>query len=422
MLAHPTRSADMVSGEGAQRRDGAEHEADGGRGKPVLLVLASTYPPTVPDGTPAFVRDLAQQVARDFEVVVVTPRVAGGTRVERDGPLTIHRYAYFLRRWEDLADGAIIENLRSRRSRWIQVPFFFLFQFLAVRRAARRYRPRAVHAHWIIPQGMVARLAVPRLPTLVTTLGGDLYALRAAPLRAVKSSVVRRARAVTVMNREMRDMVVEMGAEAASVRVLPMGAEIPADEAPGRPERTGVLFVGRLVEKKGLSFLLDAIGSLDPAERPPLTVVGDGPLRASLQREAAGLGVTFLGQLDRDALRQQFRSAAVSVFPSAPASSGDRDGLPVALLEALGSSCPVIVSDMPGLSDVVTSDREGLVVPPADSAALAAAIRTAMSSPERRMAWGEAARSRSLDYSVEAIGASYRRILRAVIAGDALPD
>jgi colanic acid/amylovoran biosynthesis glycosyltransferase len=155
----------------------------------------------VGDGTPAFVADLARVESTGFDTVVVAPLVPGGRSRETtpDG-VEVRRYRFFPHRWEDLADGAILENLRARPSRWLQVPSFFLAGALAARRAIRDTAPDVVHVHWIIPQGLMALLAARKLPWLVTTLGGDLYALTSGPARFLKRQVLRRASAVTVMN------------------------------------------------------------------------------------------------------------------------------------------------------------------------------------------------------------------------------
>jgi hypothetical protein len=201
-------------------------------GKPRLLVLASTYPARPGDGTPSFVRDLALGMAEAFDIEVLVPAVPGGASRERDGALAVTRFRYFWRRWEDLADGAILENLRAHRSRLLQVPVLVLAEYVAVRRAVRRNRPDAIHAHWILPQGLVARLATRGIPTVVTTLGGDLYALRSGAARRLKAGVVRHASAVTVMNGEMRAMVEALGAKPADVLVMPMGFDLPATPSP----------------------------------------------------------------------------------------------------------------------------------------------------------------------------------------------
>ncbi|MRX42901.1 glycosyltransferase [Agromyces kandeliae] len=386
--------------------------------KPRLLVLASTFPAHASDGTPAFVRDLAEREAARFDVMVVVPRVPGAPERERLGALEIRRYGYFPRRWEDLADGAIIENLREKRSRWLQVLPFFVAQFIATRRAARDWRPDVAHVHWIIPQGVVARLALSRTPALLTTLGGDLYALNARPLRALKSSVVRWARAVTVMNAEMRERVIELGAEPDAVQVLPMGADLSAVQAvpavEAEPDRTRILFVGRLVEKKGLEVLLDALRELGSGPTVSLTVVGDGPLRASLESRALGLDVTFAGQLGRAELVRRYAACDLAVFPSVLAASGDKDGLPVALLEAMAAGCAIVASDVPGINEAVEDGVNGVLVPPGDTGRLTETLDALVDDPALRQRLGAAARETAEQYSADAVGAKYGELLTTV--------
>jgi colanic acid/amylovoran biosynthesis glycosyltransferase len=395
--------------------------------RPRLLVLASTYPARAGDGTPGFVADLAKVEADAFDTVVLAPLVPGGRlREERDG-YQVRRYRFFPRRWEDLADGAILENLRARPSRFLQVPFLLVAGALAVRRAVRDVAPDVLHVHWIIPQGLMALVSARRVPWLVTTLGGDLYALRAAPLRALKRQVLRRAAAVTVMNADMRQVVVDLGVPAEKVRVLPMGvalgriqqAQLPAERIRGR-----LVFVGRLVEKKGVEVLLDALQQLPDGLEWSLDVVGDGPLRADLERRASGLGdrVTFLGQQSAPDLAALLARAEVAVFPSVRARSGDQDGLPVALLEAMAAGTPVVASDLPGLGDAVvgTADGEplppaGRVVPAGDPAELAAVIAALLGDPGQRQCMSDAGVARAATYSIDTIGARYAELLHGAI-------
>ncbi|NLT26226.1 MAG: glycosyltransferase family 4 protein [Microbacteriaceae bacterium] len=381
-----------------------------------LLVLASTFPARPGDGTPEFVADLAGQEAEDFETLVVAPMVGDGARLESQRGYRVHRFRYFPRRWQDLADGAIIENLRKRPSRWLQVVPFVLAETLATWRAVRSGRPDVIHAHWIVPQGIVAALVAPRTPTLITTLGGDLYALNAGPLRALKSWMLGRAAYVTVMNAEMAAKVVELGADPAKVEVVPMGADLstvrPRTDGDGVEAR--LLFVGRLVEKKGLAVLLDALRRLDDVAWR-LTVIGDGPLRDELEAMAPD-GAEFVGKQGREALREAYASADIAIFPSMPSSSGDQDGLPVAMLEAMGAGCAVIASDLPGISEAIADGADGVLVPPRDEAALAGAIRALVADPAARDRLGRAAAATAREqYSKEAIGERYRGILRRLV-------
>jgi glycosyltransferase involved in cell wall biosynthesis len=373
------------------------------------------------------VSDLARVESTGFDTTVLAPLVPGGSRREiRDG-VEVRRYRFFLRRWEDLADGAILENLRARPSRWLQLPSFFLGGALAVRRAVRETAPDVVHVHWIIPQGLMALLAARRVPWLVTTLGGDLYALTSGPARWLKRRVLRRASAVTVMNEEMRRVVIDLGIPPDKVRVLPMGVElgrIQGAERPAERRRGGLVFVGRLVEKKGVEILLEALQRLPADLEWSLDLVGDGPLREALEEKARPLGdrVVFRGQLGAADLAGRLTGAEVAVFPSVRARSGDQDGLPVALLEAMAAGTPIVASNLPGLGDAVTGGTDGEALPPAgvlvepgDAAGLADAIGRLLTDGEARQRMSTAAVDRAATYSMDAIGARYVALLQQAI-------
>jgi colanic acid/amylovoran biosynthesis glycosyltransferase len=390
-----------------------------GNRRPRLLVLASTFPAGRDDGTPAFVRDLAGYQAQEFDTVVLVPQVPGARPRERTGRLTVQRFRYFPRHWEDLADGAILENLRRHPSRWLQVLPFLVAEAWAVRRAVRRHRPDVLHVHWMLPQGLAALVAAPRVPRVVTTHGGDIYALRDRISVWSKRRVLRRADAVTAMNSDMTRRLVELGADVRTVHVLPMGADVDTvrsagagiDRVPGR-----IVFVGRLVEKKGLAVLLDAVRQLEPGGWS-LEVVGDGPLRAALEARAAGLPVTFRGSLPRTEVAAAYARSEIVVVPSVPAASGDQDGLPVALLEAMSAGCAVIGSRIAGIDAAVDDGETGLLVPPGDAGRLAGTIADLLAHPERRAKLGAAARARSDEFSVEMVGRRYCSLLHQVMTG-----
>ena len=382
-----------------------------------LLVLASTYPARAGDGTPAFVRDLAAAESSRYETTVLVPSVPGSVSDEVDGTLDVRRFRFFPRRWEDLADGAIMENLRSRKSRWLQVPAFLLAEVLAVRRLVRSIQPDVLHVHWLIPQGLAALVAAPRVPKLVTTLGGDLYGLRDPLSRRLIRLVLANSAAVTTMNSEMRDKLIGLGADPAATHVLPMGADVEmirplAAASERQPNR--ILFVGRLVEKKGATVLLAALKELGPGGYE-LRIVGDGPLRPQLENEAAGLPVVFLGSLGRRELAAEYGAASVAVFPSVAAASGDQDGLPVALLEAMSAGCPIVASRLPGIADAIVPGESGLLVEPGSASQIADALRRLLSDEGMRSRLGAGAAVRADSFSVSAIGDRYLELLDDIL-------
>ncbi len=381
-----------------------------------LLVTTSTFPAFEGDGTPAFVSDLAKYEARYFKTLVLTPRVPNASAVERHGDgLRIERFPYFPRRWERLASGAIIENVRATRTNLVQVPALLGAQAVAVRRALRTFRPHVIHAHWIVPQGLVAITAAHGVPLVLSTLGGDIYALRGRFWDPVHRTILRRAAAVTTMNREMRTRLLELGAPPGHTHVLAPGTDMQAIRAAGngaRAVRGRVLVAGRLVEKKGFHVLLDAVRQLS-ASSWSLDVIGDGPWRDRLKAAADGLPVRFLGQLSRHDLARALHEADVFVVPSVPAASGDQDGVPIVLLDAMAAGCAIVGSRLPGIDDAIEDGRSGVLVSPGDAAELARAIDNVLSDDALRGALGEAASLRAEDWSVDALGARFVELIRS---------
>jgi colanic acid/amylovoran biosynthesis glycosyltransferase len=170
------------------------------------------------------------------------------------------------------------------------------------------------------------------------------------------------------------------------------------------------------VEKKGLAILLDALGRLPPDLTWTLDVVGDGPLADTLKRQAAAFGsrVMFHGQIAPEALAERYAESEIVVVPSVPATTGDQDGLPVVLLEALVAGRAIVASRLPGLDEAIIHGEHGLLVEPGDPEALASAIFALLESSELRHRLARSARSRGDLYSVESIGGRYLALLHDV--------
>ena len=166
--------------------------------------------------------------------------------------------------------------------------------------------------------------------------------------------------------------------------------------AVSHPERDGsdpsdpvrILSVGRLVEKKGFDDLLGALAMLPSSLEWRLDVVGDGSLDARLRAHAATLGIAgrvrWLGSLPHDRVIECFSRADLFALASRISADGDRDGLPNVLMEAhlLGAAC--IVTRVSATPELIEHDVNGLLVPPRDTAALAAALERAIAAPALR--------------------------------------
>jgi glycosyltransferase involved in cell wall biosynthesis len=173
-----------------------------------------------------------------------------------------------------------------------------------------------------------------------------------------------------------------------------------ADHDPG--ERVGAgkyaLFVGRLVENKGLRVLLNAWKELD--ERYPLHIVGDGPDRSTLQAEASGWplpGITFRGRLSREEVIEAVKGARFVIVPSTL-----YEGLPMCIVESFACGTPVLCSRLGGLAEIVQHHLTGLHFYPGDPLDLAATVKWAWNHPMELSQMGRAARAKyEADYTAE---------------------
>jgi glycosyltransferase involved in cell wall biosynthesis len=170
------------------------------------------------------------------------------------------------------------------------------------------------------------------------------------------------------------------------VRVVPNSVDLRRMGEPvvRAPEPLLVVSVARLIEKKGLEDLVAACGILRARDVPVrLEIAGDGPLRAELaaSASAAGLGDVLRGALPHEQVRELFRRASVFCLPCVVAASGDRDGLPTSVLEAMALGVPVVTTDVNGLSETVIDGETGLTVPEHDPAALADALERVLGDP-----------------------------------------
>ncbi|HEX5078610.1 MAG TPA: glycosyltransferase [Geminicoccaceae bacterium] len=179
----------------------------------------------------------------------------------------------------------------------------------------------------------------------------------------------------------------------------------PDGSDPARPVR--LLGVARLVPKKGLRVLLAALAAL-PRAAWRYEHLGGGPLREELQREAERLGIadriTWRGALPEDGVLEAYRAADLFVLASRIAPDGDRDGLPNVLLEAGAMELAAVASSVAAVPELIEDGVNGVLVPPDDAAALAAALARLIADPAARLRLGRAARVRVLDRFATAPG------------------
>lgn len=392
------------------------------------MVLTSTFPRWKDDVEPPFVYELCRRLGQDFDMHVLAPHAAGAATEENVVGMRVTRFRYFLSRWERLAyHGGILANLKQNPWRYGLIPIFLLGQLLALVRLLRRRRYDCIHAHWLIPQGLIAmaaRLLVKSMPpVIVTSHGGDLFSLKGMGFHRLKCYVAMKSAAVTVVSREMRNVLREMGVDENRIQVIPMGVDLQNCFVPSDKKTLSdtLLFVGRLVEKKGLRYLIEAMPLI--LSRHPhavLRIVGDGQEKEKILKRVVELGLTesvnFLGAVENNTLPEIYRFSDVVVFPSIIADDGDREGFGLVLAEALGCGCATVVTDLPAMRDIVRDGKSALVVPQKDAGQLAEKVCRLLENAELRKNLGEQGRAYVLKkFDWQLIAGQYADLIHAVI-------
>jgi len=262
-----------------------------------------------------------------------------------------------------------------------------LLQATVLREELDRAEIDHVHAHFAT--------AAARLANLSRLMGGPTYSVT-AHAKDIYHGGVRRPR----LRQKLVDAAFVATVSEANAtflgslledrpRVVPNSVDLRRLGAPEANSRAPdvVLTVARLIEKKGLADLIAACGILARrgiAHR--LEVVGEGPLRDELETDARQelVSAVFRGALPYEEVLDRYRRATVFCLPCVIAESGDRDGLPTSVLEAMALGLPVVTTAVNGLADAVLHERTGLVVPERDPEALADALERLLTDEELR--------------------------------------
>jgi glycosyltransferase involved in cell wall biosynthesis len=283
-------------------------------------------------------------------------------------------------------------------------------QAKAVSEAAKTLGVTHLHAHFGSDATTVALLAAREMGGTFsfTAHARDIwhtYVTPEADTAMRRAKLAAAAFTVTVSDSNARHLRSLCPKAAARILRLYNGIDLAAF-APVDPngQRPGNLIaVGRLVEKKGFADLIDASAALrERGHAFHLDIVGDGPLKAVLQaqidRLQLGRHVTLAGALAQERLITRMAEARAALLPCVVTPSGDRDGLPTVLLEAMARGLPVVTTTVAGGPEIVEDGVTGLLTPPARPELLAVALADLLTDPARARAMGHAGRRRAEQY------------------------
>lgn len=385
-----------------------------------ICILTHAYPRYDGDIAGAFLERLVLALAaRGHAVQVVAPADAGrgGSEVRHHIPITRVRYAP--ERFETLAYRATGAAATRSPLGLLWGASLVLAQAAAVHRLRRSTRFDLVHAHWWVPGGVSAWLAL--RPYVLTLHGMDVVLLESsAVLAAVARPVIRGAAAITAVSSDLAERAARaVGLDPRTIAVQPMPVEMLRFARASRGGG-GIVTVGRLTPRKRIELLLEAVRLLNVEGRQlPLTIVGDGADRGRLERIAADLGVSrqvrFVGEVTPDRVPEAIGDADVFAFPALG------EGFGLAAAEALLCGVPVVaVRDGGGVRDIVPRSGGGRIVAP-EAGEIARAIAELVDDPDARRlaaAAGDSLRRRlEPESAAERFEALYHQVLARHLSG-----
>lgn len=331
--------------------------------KPGILVITSSFPKREGDPNGGFVYELSSRLAQEFSIFILTPHSKGLCKKETMGGITIYRHKQFF--WSvNFAYGVgIYQNLQKYWFKIFLIPFFLFYQLISIKKIVKQEKIELLHAHWILPNGFTAiiykTIFNPRIKVLATIHGSDFWGFRNFIGNSLKRFCLRNIDRITVVSQALKEEVIKLG-YLKPVPVCSMGVDTKKfsplkKDLDLRKELkifgAFLLFVGILVEAKGIRLLINAMPHvLSRFPETKLVVIGDGTLKQEMI-ELANVqniqeSIIFLGELPHDELPRYYATADLFILPS------ESEGWPVVVMEALSSGTPCLVSDIPAFKEI----------------------------------------------------------------------
>lgn len=379
-----------------------EHGPDSGRTPPAnarirrplrILYISSTYSRDENDNQNPWMTDTIRHLRnKGYEIEVLAPSFRG-LKSHSVGGVRVHRFRYFFRAGETLThdQGAPNKIRGSLLIKLLVFPYVF-FGMIAAMRVARRGRYDFIHCHWPFPHGLMgwaACLVSPNRPRLILHFHGAclLLAAKFKPIAPLLRFCLRRAHGVVSNSGFTAGMVSRLMPVEQSV--IGFGSPLSGDPMPPAVNATKVILtVGRIVERKGIAYLLRAMPEILASADARVVIVGKGDprveadLRAIADSLSLGDRVVFAGKVPEADLIGWYRRCDVFCLPAIVDSQGETEGLGVVLLEALNYARPVVASDVGGIPDIIKDGYTGLLCPEKDSPALARTLLRILRDPE----------------------------------------
>ena len=401
-----------------------------------ILILTHTFPKYPRDSTAAFMHPLVMGLmAAGDDVTVLTPFHRELTPGAFPYPIVTYKYIW-PEKFHVLGYSQTLHHgTHFRLSTWLLSPMIIFFCFIALLRLTRNHAYDIVSVHWIVPNGIIAALvlALRKIPFTVTLPGSDVYVAQKFTFFKIAAHwAAERASAVYSDSPQYFKELATTGASLKRKAIIPYPVDFSqmgnSNYLRGLRKKLGldarariVVSVGRLVEKKGIHYMIRALPQvLRKIPNTHYVIVGDGDWRDHLEAEIDASRVRdhvhFVGNISRDEIGKYYRLADVFVAPSIRDSRGNIDDRPVAIIEAMARSRAVVATRFPG-NALTIDDQTGILVPQKKSAALASSVVKLLKLPTLRNRLGRNARRKVYKtFRHTVIGERYHTLFCGILA------
>ena len=367
------------------------------KSKPIVLFNTHVYPRHRDDHVAPFMHDLAKVCSTFARVVVHCPHAPGLPLSENMDGVEIRRFRYAREHKQTLAYRGDMHKQVKKSIFKAMLFYSFLRKWKkATKKLIRELNPDIVHAHWLIPGAYVTNKAmIGGTKLFISMHGTDVFLINKMGFaRRLARKSLKSATNLHFVSEALQSIIVQQyGEENGGGLVLPMvfGLEDFRQSSIGVRDTKRILFVGRLMEVKGIDVLIKAFSRLLGDERFcdwVLDVVGDGPELDSLTDLSRKMGVDqnihFHGSKQRSEIKSFYDQADLFILPSRTTSLGEKEGLGLVILEAMMSGIPVIGTDCGGIKETIEHGTTGIIVPENDDVALHGAMVELLLNSEKR--------------------------------------
>src|SRR3989344_8715698 len=261
--------------------------------KDKILVIATTFPRWEKDTEATFVKDLCKEQSKEFEVHVLVPHYNGLKLKEKIDGLYMHRFIYFYPyKYQKLAYGGILPNLKKNPILILQAPFLFISELINVIKIIKKEKINIIHAHWFFPHGLISAICNKhfRIKSMTTIHAGEIAALNRIPIKKyITDFTLKNNNIIVSVSNFGKDSIIKMaskelrGIANKKIKIIPMGIHTKNFKASkNKTKKRKILFIGRLAEKKGVKYLIISLTYLKNLDYE-LLIIGDGPLKKELE-------------------------------------------------------------------------------------------------------------------------------------------